>query len=60
VFAHQAVYKKHNKTLPDDPWEQLRMGIDAVFRCARLCVGFVAAGSGFFTALSQLLAGALR
>jgi pyruvate,orthophosphate dikinase len=26
------VYKKHNKVLPDDPWEQLRMGIDAVFR----------------------------
>lgn len=31
VFS-QAVYKKHNKVLPDDPWEQLRMGIDAVFR----------------------------
>jgi phosphoenolpyruvate synthase/pyruvate phosphate dikinase len=26
------VYKKANKVLPDDPWEQLRMGIDAVFR----------------------------
>lgn len=28
----QLVYKKANKVLPDDPWEQLRMGIDAVFR----------------------------
>lgn len=26
------MYKKANKVLPDDPWEQLRMGIDAVFR----------------------------
>jgi len=26
------VYQKHNKVLPDDPWEQLRMGVDAVFR----------------------------
>jgi hypothetical protein len=32
----QLVYKKANKVLPDDPWEQLRMGIDAVFRCESL------------------------
>jgi hypothetical protein len=39
MHAHaQAVYKKHNKVLPDDPWEQLRMGIDAVFRCVCVCV----------------------
>jgi hypothetical protein len=28
----QAVYKVAGKVLPDDPWEQLRMGVDAVFR----------------------------
>jgi pyruvate,orthophosphate dikinase len=32
VTKYKGVYKKHNKVLPDDPWEQLRMGIDAVFR----------------------------
>ena len=25
-------YAKHFRSLPEDPWEQLRMGIDAVFR----------------------------
>lgn len=32
VEKYKAVYVKHDKTLPSDPWEQLRMGVDAVFR----------------------------
>ncbi len=38
VGRYKAVYVREQKTLPTDPWEQLRMGIDAVFRCcAALC-----------------------
>lgn len=33
------VYVKQNKTMPSDPWEQLFMGIDAVFKCARRARG---------------------
>jgi pyruvate,orthophosphate dikinase len=33
VAKYKAVYVKNNKVLPEDPWEQLRMGVDAVFRC---------------------------
>jgi pyruvate,orthophosphate dikinase len=32
VGKYKAVYVKNNKVLPEDPWEQLRMGVDAVFR----------------------------
>jgi hypothetical protein len=32
VAAYKAVYKRNKLQLPQDPWEQLRMGIDAVFR----------------------------
>lgn len=32
VTKYKEVYKRNKKVLPDDPWEQLRMGIDAVFR----------------------------
>eukprot|EP00878_Enallax_costatus_P045595 GHUV01055015.1.p1 GENE.GHUV01055015.1~~GHUV01055015.1.p1 ORF type:complete len:110 (-),score=44.40 GHUV01055015.1:146-475(-) len=32
VTKYKEVYKRNSKVLPDDPWEQLRMGIDAVFR----------------------------
>jgi len=32
VSRYKEVYKRHNKVLPDNAWEQLRMGIDAVFR----------------------------
>ncbi|GBG00136.1 pyruvate phosphate dikinase [Raphidocelis subcapitata] len=32
VAAYKGVYRRHNLALPQDPWEQLRMGIDAVFR----------------------------
>eukprot|EP00775_Hariotina_reticulata_P006369 gene6369-6601_t len=32
VTRYKDVYKCHNKVLPEDPWDQLRMGIDAVFR----------------------------
>ncbi|KAF6253488.1 pyruvate phosphate dikinase [Scenedesmus sp. NREL 46B-D3] len=32
VGAYKAVYVKNGKALPEDPWEQLRMGVDAVFR----------------------------
>jgi pyruvate,orthophosphate dikinase len=34
VAKFKEVYKRHDQTLPTDPWEQLSMGIDAVFRCA--------------------------
>lgn len=32
VAAYKDVYKRAGKVLPQDPYEQLRMGIDAVFR----------------------------
>jgi pyruvate,orthophosphate dikinase len=32
VEKYKAVYKKNNLELPTDPWEQLRLGVDAVFR----------------------------
>ncbi len=32
VNAYKEVYAKNGKEFPQDPWEQLRMGIDAVFR----------------------------
>jgi len=32
VAAYKGVYKRNKLELPQDPWEQLRMGIDAVFR----------------------------
>ncbi|KAI8470046.1 MAG: hypothetical protein J3K34DRAFT_454128 [Monoraphidium minutum] len=32
VAAYKAVYARNKLELPQDPWEQLRMGIDAVFR----------------------------
>jgi pyruvate,orthophosphate dikinase len=34
VEKYKAVYKNNKLALPEDPWEQLRMGIDAVFRWA--------------------------
>lgn len=34
VAAFKEVYSRNELALPQDPWEQLRMGIDAVFRCA--------------------------
>jgi pyruvate,orthophosphate dikinase len=39
VGKYKAVYVKCNKVLPDDPWEQLRMGVDAVFRWVRCLAG---------------------
>ena len=33
VAKYKEVYVANGKTLPQDPWEQLHMGIDAVFRC---------------------------
>jgi hypothetical protein len=32
VAAYKEVYARNKLALPQDPWEQLRMGIDAVFR----------------------------
>lgn len=32
VEKYKVVYKNNKLALPEDPWEQLRMGIDAVFR----------------------------
>jgi hypothetical protein len=32
VAAYKKVYARNKLALPQDPWEQLRMGIDAVFR----------------------------
>lgn len=32
VAAYKAVYKKLGQTIPDDPWKQLRMAIEAVFK----------------------------
>ena len=37
VTAYKGVYARNKLQLPQDPWEQLRMGIDAVFRCALAC-----------------------
>jgi pyruvate,orthophosphate dikinase len=33
VGRYKHVYARAGKALPDDPWQQLEMGIDAVFRC---------------------------
>jgi len=32
IVAYKAVFTANNQVLPEDPWEQLRLGIDAVFR----------------------------
>ncbi|KAF4040509.1 PEP-utilizing enzyme [Phytophthora infestans] len=32
VQTYKKVYEKHGKSFPSDPWEQMRMGIEAVFR----------------------------
>ena len=32
VTAYKAVYPKHGLVFPDDPWEQLRLAVQAVFR----------------------------
>lgn len=32
VTKYKEVYQRNKQVLPEDPWEQLRMGIDAVFR----------------------------
>lgn len=37
VTKYKAVYVKNKQVLPEDPWEQLRMGVDAVFRCGAGC-----------------------
>lgn len=36
VERYKRVYSRHGQRFPDDPWEQMRMGIDAVFRCVRM------------------------
>ena len=41
VTKYKAVYVRHSQSLPDDPWEQLAMGIDAVFRCGGCCCGLL-------------------
>ncbi|GAX83942.1 hypothetical protein CEUSTIGMA_g11366.t1 [Chlamydomonas eustigma] len=37
IQQYKQVYTKHNQTLPIDPWDQLYMGIDAVFRYSISC-----------------------
>ncbi|KAF4314837.1 hypothetical protein G195_011415 [Phytophthora kernoviae 00238/432] len=32
VEKYKKVYEAHNQSFPSDPWEQMRMGIEAVFR----------------------------
>ncbi|KAG6609704.1 pyruvate, phosphate dikinase [Phytophthora cinnamomi] len=32
VHKYKKVYEKHGRSFPSDPWEQMRMGIEAVFR----------------------------
>jgi pyruvate,orthophosphate dikinase len=32
INEYKEVYARHKQVLPEDPWEQMRMGIDAVFR----------------------------
>lgn len=41
ITQYKEVYKRHNHVLPEDPWEQLRMGVDAVFRCVQVHVWYL-------------------